>query len=190
MNMKAKLFLAALAGLFVISATAQELKVDVSKSELKWNGKKVTGEHYGKINLNEGTLTLKDKKIESGKFVIDMNSITVDDLPAGEWNDKLVGHLKSDDFFGTTTHKDAVLEVTGSAPFTNGKAKVTGKLTIKGITNPVEFEATQSGNLYTALVTVDRSLYNVRYGSGKFFENLGDKAIYDNFTLDVKLVVK
>jgi len=187
--MKTKLVLAAMFALLVVMANAQTLKVDVSKSELNWTGKKVTGEHHGKINIKEGTLTLKNKKLTDGKFVIDMNSISDLDLPAGEWNDKLVGHLKSDDFFGVTTHPEAVLVITGSTPFTNGKANVTGKLTIKGITNPVEFEATKSDNLYTAQVTVDRSLYNVRYGSGKFFENLGDKTIYDNFILDVELVV-
>jgi len=188
--MKAKLFLAALLAIVVVSVSAQEVKVDVSKSVLQWNGKKVTGEHTGKINLKEGSLTLKGKMIASGKFVIDMNSITDEDLTDKTWNDKLVGHLKSDDFFGVATYPEAVLEITGSTPFDKGKANVKGKLTIKGITNPVEFEATQSDNLYTALVTVDRSLYNVRYGSGKFFENLGDKTIYDNFTLDVKLVAK
>jgi polyisoprenoid-binding protein YceI len=187
--MKAKLLLVAILAVVVGSANAQELKVDVSKSTLQWTGKKVTGEHTGKIGLKEGTFTLKNNKFTAGKFVINMNSLTNEDLPAGEWNDKLVGHLKSDDFFGVATYPEAVLEITGSTPLTNGKAKVSGKLTIKGITNPVEFEATQSGSTYTALITVDRSLYNVRYGSGKFFENLGDKTIYDDFTLNVKLAV-
>jgi polyisoprenoid-binding protein YceI len=188
--MKAKLFLAAAIAIFVISANAQNVKVDVSKSELKWNGKKVTGEHHGKINLKEGSLTLTEKSISAGKFVIDMNSITVEDLPAGEMNNKLTGHLKSDDFFGVATYGEAILEINSSSPFVNGKATVKGKLTIKGITNPVEFDAILSGNVYTAVVTVDRSLYNVRYGSGKFFDNLGDKTIYDNFTLEVKLVTQ
>jgi len=176
--------------LVVFAVNAQELKVNASKSELKWNGKKVTGEHHGKINLKEGVVTLKKDKVLSGKFVIDMNSITDEDLPAGEWNDKLIGHLKSDDFFGVQTYPEAVLVLSESTPFANGKANVKGNLTIKGITNPVEFETTKLDNTYSASITVDRSLYNVRYGSGKFFENLGDKTIYDNFTLDVKLVVE
>jgi polyisoprenoid-binding protein YceI len=188
--MKIKLFLSIVFVVLVVSANAQVVKVDVLKSELNWTGKKVTGEHHGKINLKEGTLTLKNNKISEGRFVIDMNSITDLDLTAADWNAKLVGHLKSDDFFGVATYPEAVLEITGSSPFINGKATVNGKLTIKGTTNPVVFEVTQSGNLYTAQVTVDRTLYNVRYGSGKFFENLGDKTIYDNFTLDVKLAVK
>jgi polyisoprenoid-binding protein YceI len=186
-----KLFsLSVLVLLVVFAVNAQDLKVNVLKSELNWTGKKVTGEHHGKINLKEGIVTLKKDKVLSGKFVIDMNSIDDLDLPAGEWHDKLVGHLKSDDFFGVQTYPEAILVLTGSTPFEKGKAKVKGNLTIKGITNPVEFEATKLDNTYSAQITVDRSLYNVRYGSGKFFENLGDKTIYDNFTLDVTLVTE
>jgi polyisoprenoid-binding protein YceI len=188
--MKKLIGLALLVVFATFTVNAQVKKVNVTKSELKWTGKKVTGEHHGKINLKEGSLTINKQKIVSGNFVIDMNSITDEDLPAGEWNDKLVGHLKSDDFFGVQTYPEAVLVITESTPFENGKAKVKANLTIKGITNPVEFEATKADNNYSAIITVDRSLYNVRYGSGKFFENLGDKTIYDNFTLDVTLVTE
>lgn len=192
--MKTTFILTVLVAVMAFSASAQshkqELVVDAAKSTLAWTGKKVTGEHHGKISLKEGSVTVKDYKIVSGKFVIDMNSITDEDLPAGEWNDKLVGHLKSDDFFGVANYPEAVLVLTGSTPLTNGKTNILGNLTIKGITHPVNFEATQSDKEYTAVITVDRSQYNVRYGSGKFFENLGDKTIYDDFTLDIKLVVK
>jgi polyisoprenoid-binding protein YceI len=185
-----KLFNLAVILLFVAAtATAQSYTVDPSKSVLKWNGKKVTGEHYGKIQLKEGKFEVKNDKVASGKFVIDMSSITDDDMQ-GEWADKLVGHLKSDDFFGVATYPEAVLVLKESSKLVNGKAKVKADLTIKGITNPIEFDAVQTDNEFSAVITVDRSLYNVRYGSGKFFENLGDKTIYDNFTLDVKLVAK
>ncbi|MBC7126302.1 MAG: YceI family protein, partial [Bacteroidales bacterium] len=70
------------------------------------------------------------------------------------------------------------------------KAKVTADLTIKGITKPITFEVIKKGNVYTSTITVDRTQYNIRYGSGKFFEGLGDKMIYDEFTIEVKLVVK
>ena len=185
--MKKALFLIGLV-VVVLTVNAQTYNVNTSKSDLKWTGKKVGGEHWGKIALKDGTVTLKANKIVSGKFVIDMKSITVEDLAAGEWNDKLVGHLKSDDFFGVEKYPESVLELTGSTPLKDGKAKVKGKRTIKGITNPVEFDAVQNGLTVSAQVTVDRSKYNVRYGSGKFFDNLGDKTIYDNFTIDVKLV--
>lgn len=172
--------------LVAFAASAQTYEVNPSKSVLKWTGKKVTGEHYGNIKLKEGSLEVKNNKIVNGKFVINMASITNDDLQ-GEWKDKLIGHLKSDDFFSVEKYPEAILVVTESSKFKNGKAEVKGNLTIKGITQPIEFEATQTEGKFTAVVTVDRTLYNVRYGSGKFFDNLGDKTIYDNFTLEVEL---
>lgn len=173
---------------FTLPVQAQTFKVDTGKSELKWTGKKVLGQHYGKISLKDGEFSLLKNKVQSGKFVIDMNSITCEDLPAGETNNNLVGHLKSDDFFGVQKHPFAELVLTGSSVMKNGKAKLIGKLTIKGITHPVEFEGIQKENTFTATITVDRSKYDVRYGSGKFFKGLGDNLIYDNFTLEVKLV--
>lgn len=175
--------------LFIVALTssAQTYTAIPSKSVLKWNGKKVTGEHSGKINLKEGSFSVANNKVSAGKFVIDMASITNDDLE-GEWNQKLVGHLKSDDFFGVETYPEAILVLKESTKLVNNKATLKGDLTIKGITNPINFEATQSGNSFKATITVDRSLYNVRYGSGKFFDNLGDKTIYDDFTLEVEIV--
>lgn len=173
----------------VLAVSAQNYTVDTSKSNMKWTGKKVTGEHYGNIDLKEGAFEIKNGKVSNGKFVIDMTSLTVTDLE-GEWMEKLLGHLKSDDFFGVENHPEAVLEVTGSSKLKNDKATVKGNLSIKGKTHPVEFEATQDGKIFTALVTVDRTLYDIRYGSGKFFDNLGDKTIDDEFTLEVSLQAK
>lgn len=183
-----RLMLIALVGAIVsLSSVAQEVNFDSAKSQLKWTGKKVSGEHWGYINLKSGSISLKDGKIASGKFVIDMPTMSVKDMEPGEWHDKLLGHLKSDDFFSTNKNKEAVLVITGGEAFINGEAKVTGKLTIKGITHPIAFTAKKSGSGYTAVVTVDRTLYDIKYGSGKFFEGLGDKMIYDDFTLEVTL---
>ena len=168
---------------------AQDFKADASKSSLKWTGKKVSGEHYGMINLKEGVFTVKGDKIASGKFVIDMASITVDDLE-GEWRDKLTGHLNSDDFFSTAKYKSATLEITEGSKFKGDVATVKGNLTIKGITKPVSFKVKRDGKKYTSTVVVDRTLYDIRYGSGKFFDNLGDKMIDDNFTLEVNIQTK
>ena len=117
-----KLFnLAVILLVVVATATAQSYSVDPAKSVLKWNGKKVTGEHYGKIQLKEGKFEVKNDKVASGKFVIDMSSITVEDLQ-GEWADKLGGHLKSDDFFGVATYPEAVLVLKESSKI--GRAHV------------------------------------------------------------------
>ncbi|RPH32577.1 MAG: YceI family protein [Bacteroidales bacterium] len=189
--MKTKqILLAALTLLFVGVVNAQNFKVDVDKSELKWVGKKVTGQHNGKVKLADGVLAINNNKITSGTFSIDMKSITDDDLTDAGYNQKLVGHLKSDDFFGVEKFPTATLLLTESVAFENSSADVKGKLTIKGITNPISFKVIKNGNTYTTSIAVDRSKYDVRYGSGSFFENLGDKAISDIFTLDVVLVVE
>lgn len=172
-----------------ISLNAQTLNVDVAKSNLKWHGKKVTGEHYGHISLKSGTIEIKDNMIAKGKFVIDMNSITNTDLTDPGYNAKLVGHLKSDDFFGVAKHPEAVIEIVKSTPFVNNESTVEAKLTIKNITHPITFKAKKDGKTYLADLVVDRSKYDVRYGSGSFFDNLGDNMIYDDFEMSVRLEV-
>lgn len=183
-----KRFIYLFAGLMFLTIVtqAQTYQAIASKSNIKWTGKKVTGEHFGNIKLKEGTFTLKDNKVTEGIFVVDMSSITNEDLQ-GEWSTKLVDHLKSADFFGVEDHPAATLKITGSSELVNNKTNIKGMLTIKGITHPIEFEGTQANNTFTAKIVVDRTKYDVRYGSGKFFDNLGDKAIDDNFTLEVEI---
>jgi polyisoprenoid-binding protein YceI len=170
-----------------IGVSAQEFKVDTEKSDLKWHGEKVTGEHWGHIDLKEGWLSWENKKLSGGIFVIDMKSITNADLEDPEYNTKLVNHLKSDDFFGVEKFPTAKLEIKSSEKFEGNKALVKAHLTIKEITHPVEFEVQKNDNWFMAEIVVDRSKYDVRYGSGSFFDNLGDKMIYDNFTMTVKI---
>lgn len=170
------------------SVFAGTQKVDTAKSTVKWLGKKVTGEHSGTIGIKEGALEVNGGKVTGGKVVIDMNSIADTDLTDANWNAKLVGHLKSDDFFGVATYPTAELVITK----VDGN-NFSGNLTIKGVTNPASFTATPSkegkSTTYKGTLTIDRSKYNVKYGSKSFFENLGDKVIYDEFTLDFSLVV-
>lgn len=167
-------------------------KVDVQKSVIAWNGKKVTGEHSGNIKLNGGTLTAAGSSISKGSFSINMNTITCTDLQ-GEWAEKLVGHLKADDFFGVEKFPTSNFVITKVTPAINGSATVSGNLTIKGITKPITFPASVAvnGNTLTATakgVKVDRTKYDIRYGSKSFFDSIGDKAIDDEFTLDITLV--
>lgn len=175
-------------GSILAVGNSQDLKIDFQKSSLKWIGKKVSGEHVGFIKLKEGQLRLENNKIAAGSFKIDMSTLTNTDIEDPEWNQKLVGHLKSDDFFGVDKFPTSNLIITESSPFKNNKATVKGMLTIKGKTEPITFDVTKNGAEFYALIMVDRTKYDVRYGSGKFFDNLGDKMIYDDFTLDVKLV--
>lgn len=172
-----------------LSLSAQKSEVNLSKSVVEWTGKKIGGSHNGEVKIKSVSLDLKNGDIVGGKVIMDMTTITDTDLKDEGYNQKLVGHLKSDDFFGVEKYPTATFEVTKSTKFVNGKASVTGNLTIKGKTEKVSFEVTKNGGEYSAQVNVDRSKFDVRYGSNSFFDNLGDKAISDIFTLDIKLVI-
>ncbi|MDX1685566.1 MAG: YceI family protein [Saprospiraceae bacterium] len=161
-------------------------KVDVEKSTIKWHAAKVTGEHHGTVELKDATLTFDDGKLMGGNFVVDMTTIANKDLE-GNWKDKLEGHLKSDDFFGVKDHPTASFEITEVKDMGSDKYKITGDMTIKGQTHPLSFDATVKNNTASATLEIDRTKYNVRYGSDKFFDNLGDKTIYDEFQLEISL---
>jgi polyisoprenoid-binding protein YceI len=161
-------------------------QIDITESTITWVGKKVTGQHNGSINLQKGYLEMKGDNLVGGEFTIDMTSITVLDLKEGKGKEKLEGHLKSDDFFGVATYPTAKLVIT-NASGNDGNYSVTGDLTIKATTLPITFDLMVNGNTATTKLTIDRSKYDVRYGSGSFFDNLGDKTIYDDFELDITL---
>ena len=160
-------------------------RMEVKESTITWVGKKVTGKHTGTINLKEGYLEMEGENIVGGAFVMDMTSIQVTDL-SGEWKDKLEGHLNSDDFFGTANHPTATL-VIESATKSESTFTVNGKITIKGVTEPITFDLKMEGSTGTTALKIDRTKFGIRYGSGSFFDNLGDKTIYEDFDLDVTL---
>jgi polyisoprenoid-binding protein YceI len=185
--MKTLIFSFLMIAFSAFTLNAQNFTVDVTKSTLKWHGEKVTGEHFGLLNLKAGSMQMKNNQIAGGEFVIDMNSITCTDLTDATYNAKLVNHLKSDDFFGVAKHPEAMIVIVKSAPFLNNEATVEANLTIKNITQPVTFKVKQDGKAYLADLVVDRSKFNVRYGSGSFFDNLGDNMIYDEFKMSVRI---
>ena len=190
-KMKKGLLLLAFVGTLFAFKAASTYKVDVNKSKISWVGKKVTGQHTGEIALSSGALNVDGAKITGGNFVINMNSITATDVQ-GEMAAKLVGHLKAEDFFGTEKYPTAKFVITKTAPIVNGKATISGNLTIKGITQSISFPATvsQKGNNLVAVakVMVDRTKYGLKYGSKSFFDSLGDKAIDDEFEINISLV--
>lgn len=179
-----------------VQLNAQEKQVaDPSATKITWFGDKIIGSaHTGTIDLMEGWLTTSGNVITGGEFTVDMNSLVNTDVQDEKMRARLEGHLKSDDFFGVEKFPVAKLVVMGSGEFTDGKAMVRGDLTVKEATHPVEFTALQSKSgdvsTYTATIVFDRSKYDVRFGSGKFFSNLGDNAIRDEIKLEVQLVVK
>lgn len=196
MNMKSKinavLLLVAVVALSAFKNPGKPVTytVDAAKSNITWLGKKVTGSHNGTISLKSGSLNINGKNVTGGTFVIDMTSIK-----DADGSEKLEGHLKADDFFGSAkfpTSTFVITKVTGSGANVN----VSGNLTIKGITKPLSFPATVTLNedgtasALAGKITVDRTKYDIRYGSKSFFDSIGDKAIDDNFEIGVKLTAK
>jgi polyisoprenoid-binding protein YceI len=183
---KFKTIALSLVALVSFTVNAQTKKIDVKKSNIHWVGKKVTGQHDGTIALKDGALVFKGDKLAGGNFIVDMTTINTTDLEGG-MKEKLDGHLKSDDFFGTEKFKTANLVFKTIADKGSNNYTITAELTIKGITNPISFDMNVNGKMATTKLIVDRTKYDIKYKSGNFFENLGDKTIYDDFELDVTL---
>lgn len=193
------LFTVAIAGLVSISAMAdkgkkapQTLKVDSKTSTFNWVGKKITGEHNGTINIQNGALVVDGEKLTGGDFTIDINSIKVLDVKDEGYNAKLTGHLKAPDFFDAAKYPTAAFKITKATPKGGTNYDITGNLTINGVTQAITFPAIVSINKNgsasaSAKFEVDRTKFGSKYASKSFFDAIGDKAIYDNFIVDVKL---
>jgi len=172
-----------------VSGFAQKSTINTENSTVEWVGKKIGGQHEGLINIKEGSLELKNDQLVGGYFTLDMTSIACTDLEDEDYNQKLVGHLNSDDFFGVDQFPEATFEITTATKFAESKASITGMLTIKGKSESITFDVVRNKNIYTATINVDRSKYDVKYGSASFFDSLGDNVIDDIFILDIKLTV-
>lgn len=162
--------------------------VNVETSKLKWKGFKPTGTHFGALLVKEGTINVSEGNVSGGNFVFDMNSIIVADIPVEEkGNAKLTGHLKSGDFFDVENNPTSTFEITS----VEGD-KVKGNLTVKGITKPIEFSAKFESNedgvsFSSEVIKIDRTEFDIQYKSKKFFDNLKDKFINDEFEISFKL---
>lgn len=170
-------------------STKEVVSIDTDESVIEWKAYKVTGKHNGIVKIKNGQLEMENGELVGGSFEIDMTTIRVDDLEGGS-KAKLEGHLKSADFFNVEEFNTAQFAIT--RVISRGKPgdyKIEGDLTIKGITKPIKFNALMEDNVANATITIDRTEFNVRYGSGTFFEDLGDKTIYDDFDLNIKLVI-
>jgi len=182
-----------------VADVMQNFKVVPAESNITWIGRKVGGEHTGSVTLEGGTILIERSDLRGGTFLMDMRTITCKDLTDANSNARLVKHLKSDDFFSVEKNRTAMFAITNLAPRQTAKANtanyiVTGDLTIKGITNQISFPmyvkvrkgvATAKGTL-----KFDRTKWDIKYRSGNFFENLGDKAILDDIELQIDIVAK
>jgi polyisoprenoid-binding protein YceI len=167
---------------------AQTVKktINTETSTITWTGKKVLGSHTGTIAFKEGVLEMDGENLTGGMFIVDVTTINVTDLKAGEGKEKLEGHLKSDDFFGKAKYPNATLTFTNVQKMSGGY-EIDATITIKGTTEPVSFELASSDDSMSTSFNIDRTKHNVRYGSGSFFDSLGDNTISDNFKLEVVL---
>lgn len=166
-------------------------KIDTKKSNVKWVGSKITGSsHEGNISITEGTISVNHGNMVNADFVVDLNTITCTDLGT-EKAAYLVEHLKDEDFFDVKNHPQARLKLSKAFKTTNGY-NIIANLTIKEKTHPVVFDIKWEQRGTTAIVsgvlTFDRTKYDITYGSGSFFDDLGDKAINDEVTLEFQIM--
>ncbi len=184
-----------LAAAFLTGINEDVITKEIQSSAITWKAYKVTGSHTGTVDLKSGSLEFDDNgNLTGGNFMIDMSTIAITDITGGP-AENLKGHLMSDDFFSVAKNPTATLNITSvAAKGTPGDYKVTADLTIKGKTAPVKFYTNimdlDGMKKATASIKVDRTEYDVQYGSGSFFSGLGDKTIYDEFDIDVELLVK
>ncbi|MFC0518703.1 YceI family protein [Mucilaginibacter angelicae] len=172
----------------------QKFEIISAKSNIDWVGRKVTGAHNGTIAIKDGSLAFTDGQLTGGKFDIDTTSIKILDITDPATNAQFAGHLASDDFFNSENYPEAQFVVTAISKGNNDTYRITGDLTIKGITHAVGFDAqvTAAADTVSATgkVVVDRTKYGMKFRSGNFFKDLGDTLIYNDFDLNVNITAK
>lgn len=195
-----KTLIAAVFAMSTVGAYAQNkpmletYKVDPEATKIVYVGKKVTGEHTGTVKVKNGTLNFTGPELTSGEITVDMNTLNSTDITDKDLNAKYVGHMKSPDFFDVEKYPESKLVIKKTKANAQG-LEVTGDLTMIGQTKPVTFQVTdwkKTAESVTgkANVTINRTQWGLKYGSGSFFKGLGDKAINDEFTLAITLSAK
>ncbi|MFV0417123.1 MAG: YceI family protein [Dysgonomonas sp.] len=181
------------------SGTGVELTVDTAASSIHWKGSKIGGSHHGTIALKSGSLAVNGEEVVSGSFTIDMNAIVDEDLTQKDMNEMLVNHLKSEDFFDVAKYPQSTFTITKieAAPNVTDSVShsVSGNLKLKDVEKNITFGAkiTKEGNKYTAVTvpfTIDRTQWNVKYGSKTLFADLKENIVNDNIELQITVVAK
>ena len=178
--------------LFSFNSHVNKVNANKNNSSVIWTGSKPTGSHTGNVTLKDGYLSFDHGNLVGGEFTIDMTSITCSDIESEKKNKYLVDHLKDEDFFDVNKFPEAKLVVNRVKNLEGSQFEMKGNMTIKGITNPVTFNADIkiNRNSYTAIakIIIDRTKWGVEYKSGNIFKDLGDKIIYDDMEFDIFLV--
>lgn len=169
----------------ITSSLVLATSIDLKKSHVQWTGSKITGsEHTGKILFKSGEISLKDNKLTSGNFVVDINTFSVEDISGGKAK-KFIGHMTSADFFEVSKFPTASLKIT---EVKGNKAKAI--LTMKGKSSPVSFIYKINEKVMSGKFEINRTAFNIVYGSKNFFKNLGDRVINDEVQLAFNIVLK
>ena len=184
--------------LVTLITASDTLHINVDSSTISWIGRKVTGEHSGTLNLSKGWVVMQEGSIIGGKFIFDMTSIKNTDIESPEWKEKLEKHLMAEDFFFTDSFPHAILEIKDHSQIVKYNTEINNRiiadLNIRGITHEINFplEISQVQSIFYTEGTIDinRTIFNIRYKSGTFFEELGDRMIYDDFTVQFSLQTK
>lgn len=167
----------------------KKFKVVATLSKIEWKGGKVTGTHSGTIAIKEGEFKLNNGILDSGKFVVDMTTITVLDITDPGTNAQFVGHMASGDFFASAEYPEAIFEIT-----TVKNRHIEGNLVIKGIRHTIGFDAEIRvvEDTLTAMgkMIIDRTRFGIKFRSGNFFKDLGDTLVYNDFELNIHITAK
>ena len=177
---------------FALQSYALSYHLITSQAKVKWTGKKVTGSHWGRVDFVEGMIEFKEDRLSGGHFTIDMNTINSLDL-MGESKANLDNHLKSKDFFDVDNHKNAKFVITNAEKKEGNTYKVDGKMTIRGQTHDESFNVIITKEANNKMkgkgkLVFNRTKYGIKYNSGRFFQDLGDKLIYDDIEFEFDLI--
>jgi polyisoprenoid-binding protein YceI len=174
-----------------IKPHVDNVRVNTENSTVKWKGSKISSSHEGTVNILKGFLNIDHGTLVAGQFSIDMQSLATNDM-SEEYNKKLDGHLKNEDFFNVSEFPTASITITNAVRGSGNSYKVVADLTIKGITHPISFAADVNVNgknfLATAKIKIDRTKWDIKYNSGNYFKDLGDKLILDEIEFDIFLL--
>jgi len=191
-----KIFLSAILSIITLFAMATKphvdhIRVNSENSTIKWIGSKVAESHEGTINIQKGVLDIKHGVLVGGQISIDMSTIVNTDME-GRMKQRLEWHLKNEDFFNVAEFPTSTITITNAVKDEGNTYKVVADLTIKGITHPISFDADVNVNglnfLAAAKIKIDRTKWDIKYNSGNFFKDLGDKLILDEIEFEVFLL--
>lgn len=181
------------------TGTGEKLVVDTQASSIHWVGSKVGGSHHGTIGIKSGELAVNGQDVASGSFVIDMNAIIDEDITDKKMNEMLVGHLKDEAFFDVAKYPESSFTITKVETVANANDSVThmisGNLKLKDVDKNITFGAkvTKDGDVYKAVTipfTIDRTQWNVKYGSKTLFADLKENIVNDNIELQITISAK